>query len=276
MNTVHKKEGIADLILQRIEPAVDELASQWESSGKIRHVVIDDLLPEALARSIRDAYPAPETMKTRKTLRELKHVAAQMDRYNPLLEEALFAFQDPRVVRVIARITSLRELEPDASLYAGGISAMSHDHFLNPHIDNSHDIERERYRVINLLYYVSPGWSLENGGNLELWPDGVGNKQITIESRFNRLALMITNRTSWHSVSPVVADDLRCCVSNYYFSRFPADGEEYFHVTSFRGRPEQPVRDLVLQVDAKLRMAVRAVMPKGAVKTSHFYDKKRL
>ena len=28
-------------------------------------------------------------------------------------------------------------------------------HFLNPHIDNSHDAKRERYRRFNLLYGVS-------------------------------------------------------------------------------------------------------------------------
>jgi len=267
------RKEIANHVVARLEQALETLALQWRESGKVSHCFVDDALPEALAMKIRAAFPRGETMRIRKSLRELKYVAAQMDAYDPILEEALYAFQDPRVVDLVGRITGLRKLRPDDQLYAGGISMMSKGHFLNPHIDNSHDKNREFYRVLNLLYYVSPGWRLENGGNLELWPEGVGAAQQTVESRFNRLAIMITNKSSWHSVSPVKTDDLRCCVSNYYFSEEPAEAQSYFHVTSFRGRPEQPVRDLVLQADAGLRMAVRALFPKGVVETTHYYDK---
>jgi hypothetical protein len=141
-------------------------------------------------------------------------------------------------------------------------------------VDNSHDKSRERYRVLNLLYYVSPDWKRPNGGNLELWPEGPKGEQITIESRFNRLAVMITNKNSWHSVSEVQVDQSRCCVSNYYFSKASPEDTEYFHVTSFRGRPEQRVRDLVLRADIALRMGLRKLFPKGVVENKHFYDKK--
>ncbi len=266
---------IADHVAARLQGALEELTQRWRDSGPVSHCFIDGVLPEDLAHRIRSAYPPGNSMRIRKSLRELKYVAAQMDAYDPILEESLYAFQDPRVVDLVGRITGLQKLRPDEQLYAGGISMMSKGHFLNPHIDNSHDKNREFYRVLNLLYYVSPEWKLENGGNLELWPRGLGGQQMTIESRFNRLAIMITNKTSWHSVSPVKADAMRCCVSNYYFSEQPAESQEYFHVTSFRGRPEQPVRDLVLQADANLRMAVRALFPKGAIETKHFYDKSK-
>lgn len=267
------RTDIANHIIDKLHDAREQLQQQWADSGSVSHFYIDDVLPETLAHKIRAAYPEGHTMRTRRSLRELKHVAAQMDRYDPILEEALFAFQDSRVVALVEAITGLRALQPDELLYAGGISMMSKGHFLNPHLDNSHDKNRELYRVLNLLYYVSPDWRLENGGNLELWPQGVGGKPITLESRFNRLVVMITNRGSWHSVSPVLVDDLRCCVSNYYFSKLPADAQDYFHITSFRGRPEQPVRDLVLQADAALRGLIRKVFPKGAVQTTHYYDK---
>lgn len=264
---------IADHIVGRLEQEQARLLQDWASSGPVNHAVIDDLLPVELAWSIRNKFPRGSDMRVRKSLRELKHIAAQMDQYDPILEEALFAFQDPRVVELVGQITGLKALEPDDKLYAGGISMMSQGHFLNPHIDNSHDKDRQRYRVVNLLYYVTPDWKLENGGNLELWPHGVKGEQITIVSKFNRLALMVTNKASWHSVSPVTADGRRCCVSNYYFSAHPADADDYFHVTSFRGRPEQPIRDLALQADAALRMGIRKLFPKGAVQTKHFYDK---
>jgi len=250
-----------------------ELARQWTESAPINHFVVDDLLPEDWVRSIRSAFPGPETMSLKSSLRELKYVAAQMNRYDPVLEEIVYAFQDPEIVRTIEQITQLKSLEPDSLLYAGGISLMAPGHFLNPHVDNSHDKFRERYRVMNLLYYVSPDWSQENGGNLELWPTGPEGQQLTIPSKFNRLVVMITHQKSWHSVSKNIAQQNRCCVSNYYFSQHPIGGSEYFHVTSFRGRPEQPVRDLMLRGGIWLRMMVRKLFPKGIKDNPHYYKK---
>ena len=84
---------------------------------------------------------------------------------------------------------------------------------------------------------------------------------------------MATHKGSWHSVNQVQVDRSRCCVSNYYFSPRPIEGREYFHVTSFRGRPEQPVRDLVLLGDLALRQGVRKVFKKGVVANPHVYKK---
>ena len=32
---------------------------------------------------------------------------------------------------------------------------MPQGNYLKPHLDNSHDRDRKRYRVLNLLYYVT-------------------------------------------------------------------------------------------------------------------------
>jgi len=225
----------------------------------VQSCYIDSLLPPDQVQVINAAFPDKSTMMHKKSLRENKYVAAQMDKYNPVLEEIIYAFQEPNVVKVVGEITAIQNMIPDSNLYAGGISLMAHENFLNPHLDNSHDKDRSVYRVLNLLFYVTPDWSHENGGNLELWDDGPKGQPREITSHFNRLALMATHEKSWHSVSEVMVDRSRCCVSNYYFSGKPLEDHEYFHVTSFRGRPEQPVRDIVLQGDMALRQGIRKV-----------------
>jgi hypothetical protein len=62
-------------------------------------------------------------------------------------------------------------------------------------------------------------------------------------------------------------------VSNYYFSDHSLKKEETFHVTSFRGRPEQRIRDLALKVDGTLRMGLRALFKRGVVETKHLYKR---
>lgn len=262
---------LAGHIHERLAQEKALLTSEFAGSGLIRSCHIDDVLPDRVARAIYDAFPDPETMRFNKSLRERKRVAAQMNLYDPILEEAIYAFQDPSIVADIAEITGLSGLEPDHNLYAGGISLMSQGHFLNPHIDNSHDKDRDRYRVLNLLYYVTPDWQRDFGGNLELWDDGPDGRPREIVSAFNRLVIMATDRSSWHSVNRVRCDGRRCCVSNYYFSRQSMEPEDYFHVTSFRGRPEQPLRDAVLRCDVAARMLVRKLFKKGVRENPHVY-----
>ena len=264
------RSEIAALIVARLKANQTGIAAQYAD----RHYFhVDDLLPAETARAIHRSFPDSSKMMLRKSIRERKFVTAQMNAIAPLLEETVYAFQDERVVAEVAEITRLKKVEPDEKLYAGGISLMGPGHYLHPHIDNSHDMERQRYRILNLLYYTTPDWTLENGGNLELWPNGTKAQPHTIHSKFNRLVVIATNRTSWHSVSEVRADRNRTCVSNYYFSKVSPEDEDFFHVTSFHGRPEQPIRDLLLRGDAALRTLVRKVMPGGLRATKHFYKK---
>jgi Rps23 Pro-64 3,4-dihydroxylase Tpa1-like proline 4-hydroxylase len=265
--------ALAEMILEKLVKNKDEMKNEFSIPGRINSCFIDNLLPESVANEIYKAFPTPEEMAIHKSIRENKRIAAQMDLYNPLLEEAVYAFQDARIVKVVEEITRIKEMTPDEHLYAGGISLMSQGNFLNPHLDNSHDNDRENYRVLNLLYYVTPGWKIENGGNLELWDHGTKQQQRTIHSKFNRLVLMITNMSSYHSVSKVVSQGKRCCVSNYYFSKQSIENKEYFHVTSFYGRPEEPVKDIILKADSKLRNFIRSITKKRLVKTKHIYKK---
>lgn len=270
---VPDRRHLGAMIATRLRADSEALRREFRAPGRIGSCVVDDLLPAAWADALFAAFPRPAAMMGKRSLREDKYVTAQMDRQAPCLAEVIFAFQEPDVVAALAEITGIPDLAPDPHLYAGGLSVMTEGQFLNPHLDNSHDKDRARYRVLNLLYYVTPDWPEAAGGNLELWDDGLDQPQRTIHSRHNRLVVMVTDQHSWHSVSPIggAAGRHRCCVSNYYFAPAPAAGEGYFHVTSFRGRPEQPWRDLLLRADAALRMGIRRLFPKGIRPNPHVY-----
>ena len=259
------RNTLAELIVQRLETAETELREAFKNSVAevgVRYCALDGLLPEEIAQRIHAAFPRAEQMRLMDTFRERKYTSKSFDKFDPLLADITFVVQDPRVVRVVERITGIKDQIPDSSLYAGGLSAMGRGHFLGPHIDNSHEASRKHYRTLNLLYYVTPDWTLENGGNLELWDRSV-KRNATILSAFNRLVIMETNPWSWHSVNAVRTDGLRCCVSNYYFSPISPTGEDYFNVTSFSARPEQKALRVFAWADNKLRQLVRRFAPGG-------------
>lgn len=271
---VSTKSIISDIIYNQIVANKTYLTTQFNTSKKtIGYFYLDNLLPEELVLECHKNFPKPDEMRCLKSLREYKYVSAQMDKHHELLEQVLYAFQDERIVNIIGQICGINDLYADESLYAGGLSLMVKNNFLHPHLDNSHDSERSRWRVLNLLYYVAPDWDLDNGGNLELWPEGPKHSPTVIESKFNRLVVMATHDKSWHSVNEVLKDVSRCCISNYYFSKSPLRETDRFHVTKFRGRPEDTFTNVILDIDANLRMLVRKVFKKGIRKNPHIYEK---
>ena len=168
------RQEIANYIIEKVTIEKDVITAMYQNTKKdIGFFYIDNLLPEELVIQIYNAFPEPSEMILKKSIREYKYIAAQMNLYNPILEEIIYAFQDSRVVNLISEICNCSNLFPDDKLYAGGISMMGKDHYLNPHLDNSHDKDRNLWRVFNLLFYVSTNWNYQNGGHLELWPNGL-------------------------------------------------------------------------------------------------------
>jgi Rps23 Pro-64 3,4-dihydroxylase Tpa1-like proline 4-hydroxylase len=260
------REEMIARIVDRLTAEKARLAAGFRSPQppiRTRHFVLDDLLSEEVSRSIYAAFPTDRAaFREIKSFRERKVTSKNLDEYPKILTDITFAIQSRAVVDIVGEITGIRQQRPDPLLYAGGLSMMMRGDYLHPHIDNSHDKDRQLYRTVNLLYYVTPDWRLEDGGNLELW-DAAVRTPLVLHSRFNRLVVMATDRGSWHSVNPVHSDGRRCCVSNYYFSPISPEGEDYFHVTSFAARPEEGAKQLLFAADNAARSFARKIRPRG-------------
>ena len=269
------RKQLGDLIAARLDANAAELRSQWQKATPTRHFLLDDVLSPDIVLDLVNKFPVPDALMLRSSMRERKRVGIQLASYDPIVGEFLYAFQEPSVVAAVTRIVGVEGMAPDPTLYASGISVMGQGDFLNPHLDNSHDGDRTRYRAINLLFYVSPDWKAEKGGNLELWENKVTHNK-TIVSRFNRLVVMATDQTSWHSVSKVVSEQPRMCVSNYFFTTTPPGGEAYTHVTTFAGRPEEPVKRAVLAVDGVVLNTIGKMFPFLLKRSKHRIDNSKI
>ncbi|MBV9575651.1 MAG: 2OG-Fe(II) oxygenase [Gammaproteobacteria bacterium] len=244
------KDQFISLIAKRLHAAKIQLKKQFHSPYAIqvaRHFVLDDLLPVDIATSLYQQFPVPKKMRLLNSRGELKLKYSHIKNTALLLQDLHFAIQHPHIISIIEEITEIKNQLPDTSRLAGGVSTLLKGHYINPHLDNSHDIDRKFYRTVNMLYYVSPEWKIENGGNYELWDTAIQNR-IIVPSFFNRLVVMETNRTSWHAVNPVLCQSRRCCIFNYYFSKETPENEDYFHTAALffnpliRPRPEQKIR----------------------------------
>ncbi|MDI1242575.1 MAG: 2OG-Fe(II) oxygenase [bacterium] len=258
------KQQYVQMILERLERDSAAIKADFGTPKGVatKFAAIDDLLPTGEAEKLAASFPAGGRMRFLDSFREKKYTSKALDTFDPIIADITFAFQDKQVIQKVAELTGIQDAVGDPHLFAGGISAMERGHFLNPHIDNSHDGARKNYRVLNLLYYITPDCKPENGGNLELWDEKVRTR-VDIPSLFNRLVLMATNDKSFHSVNEVRSDTPRRCISNYYFSPHSPNGYETFHVTYFMARPEQKLRRFVTRVDSDIRTFVRRFKKEG-------------
>jgi Rps23 Pro-64 3,4-dihydroxylase Tpa1-like proline 4-hydroxylase len=270
------KDQIVEYILKSLSEQEQSIKNQWNNPGEVqtRHAVIDNLIPLDICQEAYKTFPLnAEGFYHLDTFREKKHTTAQLEKY-PLLREVTKALNDEAVVKRISELTELPTIVADPSLYAGGVTMMLKDDFLNPHIDNSHNAKRSMYRRINLLYYLNPDWSIEKGGNLELWTSK-RDVPTTLVSSENRLVLMETNKHSYHSVSPVKSEAPRCCVSVYYFSPDSPERNNYFHITAFYGRPNEMLKKLVAPLDNSLRGIVAKLFKLGRGKDRVYKEEKK-
>ncbi len=259
------RKNISKLIIKRIkEIKINILKNKYDNSGNINHLVIDDLLPNEIASKLSLDFPKEKDLNYLNGLQEKKFVGVYFTEAQKLVEECLFAFQEESVVKIISKITSIKDLIGDPDLYAGGVSSMSKGCFLNPHIDNSHDRNFKNYRRLNLLYYTNSSWNpKDDGGELVLYPNGIKNKEIKISCNFNRLVIMRTDNRSLHGVKKILSNDCRRkCISNYYFSENSPSGKKYYHSTSFLGFKNEFIKGSLLILNAFFRTSAKKLIYK--------------
>lgn len=256
MSPNKEKTYFINIISKELKRNKENIQLQWNnpSGTSTRNFVLDNFLPKKDIAKIYKLFPKNEKdFFMRKTLfKESKSTSPYLEDFDSFISNFIHALQDKEIVKVIGDILELKKIMPDLQLYGGGPSVLFKNDFINPHIDNSHDIKRKHYRRLNLLFYLSPNWSLINGGNFELW-DKKLEKPKTFVSQQNRLIVMETTKDSWHSVSKVKTNKPRCAISVYYFSALSPSKKNYFHVTSFTGRPNQYLLRLYSKFDNKLR-----------------------
>ena len=257
------KIEISELIKNRLtEIGINFLRKKYEHSGSINHLIIDNLLPNEVASKLNFHFPREEELNHLNAPQENKFVGVYFSDKQNLVQECLYAFQEQSILKIIGQITNIKNLIGDPELYAGGVSSMSKGCFLNPHIDNSHDRNLEKFRRLNLLYYVNQDWiPTEDGGQLVLYPEGIKNKEEEIHCKFNRLVIMRTDNKSIHGVKKILSKtNRRKCISNYYFSKNSPSGKRYYHSTSFRGFKREFIKGTYLQLNAFARTYAKKVI----------------
>lgn len=245
------------LIGQRIDREADRLKHEFEelAGAGCGIAVMDDLLPTNLFDEVRSWLPPKHTMLRRQSLGERKYCSAQTTGLPPALRACIAGFASPAIARKMGELFDLGTLEPDFSLYNGGVTLMAPGDFMRPHLDNSHDRSRRHRRRLAALYYLSADWLPEQGGDLTIWSRTPLEQLRTIAYKPNRLVFMEVNETAWHSVGQIFGTADRANLTTYFYDEISTDHP--VRLTRFMGWPGEPTTQAVLECQFRIRMAAQ-------------------
>jgi hypothetical protein len=259
------------MIVDRIQQDFLRLERDFNATDGTRCCWIDNLLPQEILTAALSELPPLREMIRRKSLQERKYVSAQFDRLGAAGSLAV-GFGRQEIADVVAMLLGKHRLDTDPKFYNGGLTIMVPGDFMCPHLDNSHNYERQQRRAVVLLYYMAPFWCANYGGSLELWDDDRSEPPRTVEYKPNRLVIMETTEHSWHAVQPVLGPLPRVNVTTYYYA--PKTEISPLRLTRYAPWPAHRLLRPYFDAEFHMRsMTARLLGKKHLVPNRHIYRK---
>ena len=198
------------------------------------YAIVDNVLQEdevsALAQWVRELRSRGELQRGQVAKSERASIRSDLMKWIPAEDEGLLPLQLRRCLHVLDELIlglqgcsllrgllserDLRRWEIQATCYPGGGASYSR------HIDNQ---TGSGARVLTAIMYLNPGWTVEHGGALRVYPKqpdgsmGFGGESwrgYDVEPRHNRLVVFWSDNRVPHEVMPAHAE--RFAISVWY------------------------------------------------------------
>ncbi|HVA38097.1 MAG TPA: 2OG-Fe(II) oxygenase [Candidatus Dormibacteraeota bacterium] len=227
----------------RLEREADQLRAAFNVGDPIRHVVIDAMLRDEVARRAFEAFPSPEQMAIAfEGLVEVKNAEERIERLDPVFQAIFGDLRSERFLGWLQRVTGIADLSPDPELHGGGLHQGPDGSYLDIHADFNLHPRLGLYRRLNVLIYLNPAWNQTWGGYLELWARDMSECRASIEPILNRCVIMETHDRAFHGYRQLHLPEgtTRKSVASYYYSPHRSEAQSAeSHNTLFQLRPQE-------------------------------------
>ena len=211
------------------------------------HLVIDDFLPRSLAEEILSSFPADtdpvwDQHGSRFIVeggiaqkRELSHKPSFPRGVKIAYDQFLFSSEFKRFLSDLTGQDLYVDVEFHDGPRSGGLNAADPGSALLRHIDFNYSSMLGMYRSINVIIYLNKDWSIDDGGNLELWDAELLGPPEVIIAKFNRCLIFETNSKTYHGYGAVTSDRARSSLNLYFYApECPRDVDTNPHRTIWR------------------------------------------
>lgn len=225
----------------------------FSSGTPFPHIVIDDVLPPEIFEAVSAEFGDPTTNPHWKRYwNPLEKKYALNNFAGKPATQALFQeLQSDEVVRRLALLTGIPDLQADPHLHGAGLHYHPRGGKLDMHLDYSVHPISGLERKINLIIYLNDHWEESWGGALELWDNEFTHAVKTILPARNRAVMFRTNDISYHGLPhPISCPDTtgRKSLAVYYVAPISETSPTLRTKAEFRPLPNQPVDDRLAQL----------------------------
>ena len=178
------------------------------------------------------------------------------------LASLFHALHTPEFVAKIESLTGLKGLKADEERWGSGLHITKKGGYLACHKDfsvlpSSYKSDKQMLRTINIIGYLTPGWTPEWKGQLQLWNDDGSECKAMINPYFNNWAIFDTrNHYHCHPI-PYEGERPRCSIAAYYYLEVPVERENWTSTNYLRlpWREETPeyLKKRIDRANAELR-----------------------
>ena len=177
---------------------VDGLRDAFSAADPFPILVLDDFLDEDLAAAIAAEFPDLESMpRSRDYMFGNKRELSSLDSVGPACRHFHQAATSPSFARFLGAVSGL-PVFVDPAFHGGGLHQGGEGSFLDFHVDfNVHPLHSDWQRRLNILIYLTPGWSEDWGGHLLVRRD-VNQEPRAIAPLFNRAIIMLSDDFTFH------------------------------------------------------------------------------
>ena len=121
-NESSKKEYFVNQILVVLKVQGDSFSMEETKRHIYSTLFLDNLLPKSDVDEIYAAFPSDGYgFFDRDSFREKKRTSADLSKFDNVLSDITYALQDSRIINKVSELCSMKSIEPDPKLYAGGL-----------------------------------------------------------------------------------------------------------------------------------------------------------
>jgi hypothetical protein len=201
------------------------------------HAVVDHLLPESACHYLASLFPpvAWTGWRMHANKNTLKRDCGNALLMPPDVAKVVRALNSAPVVKALAALTGIPDLQPDPGLEGGGMHRTDRGGFLGIHRDFNLTPDKKKRRQVNLLLYLNAC----AGGNLEMWGEEnyrPARKEGTVHPDAGRAVIFNTGGPAWHGHPRPLESAHRFSLAAYYYTDAEADAARHLTIYSEAGR----------------------------------------
>jgi hypothetical protein len=186
----------------------DAHANEFQTNTPFPHVVIPNFLPADVARMLADEFPNPGQIPW--TVAGPGHVRHSNDPniekleahdetvFPDFIRHVMHEFNSGTFMMFLERLTGYKMLSPDPTFSGCGLHSTGRGGRLMVHADASRHPNPKLQQILNMIYYVTPDWQEEWGGQLELWERDMSKCSKRVVPTFNSALIFFTGVKSFH------------------------------------------------------------------------------